>query len=60
MVDLSTEKFDLGVGGLNLADSALFRYLDVQYMKISEEDFESTAMQVKMGMPVVTSTYPSA
>ena len=35
LVDLKAENFDLGIGGLNLADSALFRHLDVSYMKMS-------------------------
>ena len=58
--DLKKQKFDLGIGGLNSADSLLFRNLDIPYIKISEEDIESYTMQVKLGMPVLTSTYPSS
>lgn len=57
---MADEKYDLGIGGLNFADSLLFRQLDVYYIKLSEEDVESYAMQVKLNMPVLTSMYHSA
>ena len=57
--DMKKQKFDLGIGGLNFADSILFRNLEIPYIKISEEDIESYTMQVKLGMPTVMSTYPS-
>lgn len=41
---LKNEKFDIGIGGLNKADSILFRYLDIPYIKLSEEDIESYSM----------------
>ena len=58
--DMKKNKFDLGIGGLNFADSILFRNLEIPYIKISDEDIESYTMQVKLGMPVLTSTYPSS
>ena len=58
--DMKKQKFDLGIGGLNFADSILFRNLEIPYIKISEEDIESYTMQVKLGMPTVMSTYPSS
>ena len=57
---MANEKYDLGIGGMNFADSLLFRQLDVYYIKLSEEDVESYAMQVKLNMPVLTSMYHSA
>lgn len=60
MNDLKNQNFELGIGGLNFADSLLFRYLGIQYLKITEEDVESFAMHAKMNMPVLTSTYPSS
>lgn len=60
LMDLRRQKFDVGIGGLNLADSVLFRHLKIPYIKISQEDIEATTMQVKLNMPVITSTYPSA
>lgn len=42
--DLKKQGFELGMGGLNMADSLLFRYLDLQYIKISDEDIESYTM----------------
>jgi hypothetical protein len=53
-------KFDVGIGGLNLADSAFFRFIDLPIIKLSEEDIEASVMQIKLGMPVLTSTYPNA
>ena len=58
--DMKKQKFDLGIGGLNFADSILFRNLEIPYIKISEEDIESYTMQSKLGMPVLTSMYPSS
>jgi hypothetical protein len=49
----------LAIGGLNYADSVLFRYLQIPYIKLSEEDIESYSMQVKMNIPVLMSAYPS-
>ena len=60
LMDLNNQNFDLGIGGLNLADSVLFRHLEISYLKMSEQDLEATSMQVKLGMPIVTSTYPSS
>jgi len=56
---LKNEKFDIGIGGLGKADSILFRYLDIPYIKLSEEDIESYSMQMKLGMPVVGSHFHS-
>ena len=58
--DLKKAKFDVGIGGLNFADSILFRNLEIPYIKISEEDVESYTMHGKLGMPVLTSMYPSS
>lgn len=59
LADLKGQNFDIAIGGLALADSVLFRHLNVPYMKLSVEDIESTTMQLKLNMPVLTSTYPS-
>ena len=58
--DLKQKEFELGIGGLNMADSLLFRYLGFDYIKITEEDIESYTMQRKLRIPVLTSTYPSS
>lgn len=42
------------------SDSALFRFMELPYIKISEEDIEASVMQIKLNMPVLTSTYPNA
>jgi hypothetical protein len=57
--DLNKQRFDLGIGGLGMADSVLFRHLEVPYIKIAHEDIESYTMQVKLNMPVLISAYPS-
>lgn len=59
-MDMGKQSFDVGIGGLNLADSLLFRHLRIPYVKISPEDIETSTMVARLGMPVVTSTYPSA
>lgn len=58
--DLKNQGFELGIGGLNMADSLLYRYLDINYIKLTEEDVESYTMQRKLKIPVLTSTYPSS
>ena len=58
--DLKNQEFELGIGGLNMADSLLYRYLGVNYIKLTEEDVESYTMQRKLKMPVLTSTDPSS
>ena len=45
---------------MNLADSVLFRYMQIPYLKLSPEDIESFQMQVKANMPVLMSSYPSS
>lgn len=57
---LAKKEFEIGIGGLMLADSALFRSLEIPYIKISEEDIEASVMQIKLQMPVLTSSYPNA
>ena len=57
---LIKEKFDLGIGTSFMADSLLFRLLELNYIKIEPEDVESYQMQFKYGMPVLLSSYPSA
>jgi hypothetical protein len=57
---LAKKEFDIGIGGLMLADSTLFRSLEIPYIKISEEDIEASVMQIKLQMPVLTSSYPNA
>lgn len=42
--DLKKGMFDMGIGGMNFADSLLFRDLQIPYIKISEEDIESYTM----------------
>lgn len=58
--NLWKENFDLGIGGLNMADSILFRHLELPYIKLSAEDIESYSMQTKMAMPVVGSYFHSS
>jgi len=58
--DLHKQRFDLGIGGMGMADSVLFRHLELPYLKISHEDIESYTIQVKLNMPVLTSAYPSS
>ena len=43
-----------------MADTVLFRHLELPYIKIAHEDIESYTMQVKLNMPVLTSAYPSS
>lgn len=57
---LKDQKFDIGIGGVNMADSFLFRALGINYIKISPEDIESHTMNFKFGMPVMLSAYPSS
>ena len=56
---MKSKNFDVGVGGLNYADTLLFRALDLPYIKLSEEDIEGYTMQRRLNMPVLTSAYPS-
>ena len=58
--DLKKQEFELGIGGLNMADSLLFRYLGLQYIKLADDDIESYTMHSKLNMPVLTSAYPSS
>lgn len=58
--DLKKQDFELGIGGLNYADSLLFRNLGVEYLKVTEEDLESFTLQAKLKVPILTSTYPSS
>ena len=58
--DLKKGSFDIGIGGLNYADSLFFRDLDLPYLKLTQEDVESWAMHRKMHMPVLMSSYPSS
>lgn len=53
-------QFDIGIGGLMMGDSLLFRALDINYIKLSGEDIESYTMQFKLQMPVLLSSYPSS
>lgn len=56
--DLKKQEFQLGIGGLNMADSLLFRELQIQYLKLTDEDLESYTMHKKLKIPILTSTYP--
>ena len=58
--DLKKQGFELGIGGLNMADSLLFRHLGLQYIKLADDDIESYTMHSKLNMPVLTSAYPSS
>jgi hypothetical protein len=49
---LKQQKFDVGLGSIYLADSLLFRWLEIQYIKLSPEDIEGFTMHFKLGMPV--------
>ena len=53
-------KFDIGIGGVNIADSFLFGALGINYIRLSPEDIESHTMNFKFGMPVLLSAYPSS
>jgi hypothetical protein len=44
---------------MNLADTILFRHLELPYIKLSEEDLESNNLHFKLNMPVLLSAYPS-
>lgn len=57
---LRAEKFDLGLGSLYMADSVLFRTLDINFIKITPEDIEGYTMFFKLGMPVHLSSYPNS
>lgn len=57
---LKAMKFDLGIGGLYHADSLLFRALGLNYIKISGEDIEAYAMQLKLDMPVYLAINPNS
>jgi hypothetical protein len=57
---LIKQNFDLGIGSSYLANSLLYRLLDLNYIKIEQEDIESYQMQFKYGMPVLLSAYPSS
>jgi hypothetical protein len=57
---LKEQKFDVGIGSLYMADSLLFRALDMNYLKITPEDVEGYTMAFKLGMPVQLSSYPNA
>ena len=41
---LTNQHFDLGIGSSYMADSLLFRLLDLNYIKIEPEDVESYQM----------------
>ena len=56
---LKGKNFSIGVGGLNFADTLLFRALDLHSIKLSEEDIEGNTMQTRLGMPVYSSMDPS-
>lgn len=60
LMELGTHKFDIGIGGMSMADSLLFRHLKIPYVKISQEDLESFQMQVNLNIPIQTSYYPSS
>ena len=49
---LKKMNFDVGIGSLYYADSLLMRQLDLNFLKLSDEDIESWTMQFKLNMPV--------
>jgi hypothetical protein len=57
-MDLSRQKFDVGVAGCGLADTMLFRHLDIPYVKVCRDDIESYWLQY-LNIPVLQSNYPS-
>ena len=57
--DLKKGGFDMGIGGLNYADSLFFRDLQVPCMKLIPEDIEAHTMQRLLRMPVISSASPS-
>lgn len=57
--DLKKGHFDIGIGGLNRADSLFFTDMNIPYIKLSPGDIESHTMQNLLGMPVLLSSYPS-
>ena len=40
-MELRKQNFDLGIAGCGLADSMLFRHMEISYLKICENDIES-------------------
>ena len=60
LMELGTHRFDIGIGGMSVADSLLFRHLKIPYVKVSPEDLESFQMQVNLNIPIQTSYYPSS
>jgi hypothetical protein len=57
---LRAMNFDVGIGSLYYADSLLMRQLDLNFLKLTDEDVESWTMQFKLDMPVQLSAYPSS
>ena len=51
--------FAVGIGGLNYADTLLFRALGLPSIKLSEEDIEAYTLQTRLGMPVYSTQDPS-
>ena len=58
--DLKKGQFELGIGGLGMADSLFFRDLQIPYIKLSFEDIESHTMHGLLNMPLLTSATPSS
>jgi hypothetical protein len=57
---LRAMKFHIGLGSLNMADSILFRTLNIDFIKITPEDIDGYTMFFKLGMPVHLSSYPNS
>ena len=57
---LKEQKFDVAIGSTYQADSFMFKYLGINYLKLTPEDVESYTMQFKFNMPVQLSAYPSS
>jgi hypothetical protein len=60
LYEMKKQQFDIGIGGLARADTYLFRFLNIPYIRVALEDVEASTMQLWLDMPVLMSSYPSA
>lgn len=58
LMDLRRQNFDVGVAGCGLADSMLFRHMELPYVKVCEHDIEAYHLQM-LNIPLLTSIGPS-
>ena len=58
LMDLRRQSFNVGIAGCGLADSMLFRHLDIPYVKVCEHDIEAYYLQF-LNIPLLNSFGPS-